>query len=35
MEHYITLSWFYNTSWDRKTFGKININYIITNGRNY
>jgi hypothetical protein len=29
MENYITLSWYYNTSWDYEKFGKININYIL------
>ncbi len=29
MESYITLAWYYNTTWDNETI-KININYIIT-----
>ena len=29
MERYITLAWYYNTTWDNETI-KININYIIT-----
>ena len=32
METYITLNWYYNTSWDHEKFGKINIQYTIKNG---